>query len=75
MAMPAVQRTKRTTSPPAPAPAVTSTSVAVADSPTAGTPERPLRPLLVVAGIVAAVATFCLLLLATRAEGTDTAPR
>src|SRR4051794_4522963 len=85
MAMPATRRSKTrhqsvvarpakaspsaspTTAAPAP--------VAVAAAPAAASaPERPLRPLLIVAGIVAAVATLSLLLLAARAENPGAPP-
>ena len=84
MAMPATQRTKRrhasASSSSASAPKASSTTpvpVAVAAAPAATntTPERPLRPLLIVAGGIAALATLCLLLLAARAELAEPPPR
>jgi plastocyanin len=53
----------------APAPATSSTApVVAAPIATSGTPSHPLKPLLLVAGIVAAVATLCLLLLASHSD-------
>jgi len=72
MAMPPHVRSSRTSTSATPtaAPATSSPPAApvAADAPPAA-PPHPLRPLLIVAGIVAAVATLCLLLLAARAEG------
>jgi amicyanin len=67
---------RRVTRRPAPRTQATAASAAPVVSSTAGTPvatsgppARPLRPLLIVAGIIAAVATLALLLLASRPEG------
>ena len=53
-----------------PAPAAT-TTVTVAAAATGPSTTRELKPLLIVAGVVAAVATFCLLLLASARDTPD----
>ncbi len=86
MAMPATHRSKRghatATSRSTPSPAATTSApaasapapVAAALPPASTTPERPLRPLLIVAGGIAGLATLCLLLLAARAELAEPPP-
>jgi len=84
MAMPAAHRSKhrsaapaRTSATVAPSSSPPPTPVAVAAAPAASDtpPERPLRPLLILAGGIAALATLCLLLLAARAELAEPPPR
>jgi len=61
------------TSTPAKSPTSSSAPVAAAASGTPPTSAHPLKPLLLLAGLVAAVATFCLLVLASRPEETEAA--
>jgi plastocyanin len=56
------------TAPPTTSPATPVAPAPVAASTTARTGDRTLKPLLIVAGVVAAVATFCLLVLASRPD-------
>jgi plastocyanin len=57
-----------TTSRPLPSPSPSSTAVAAPAPADPAETERPLRPLLIVAGVIAAVSTLCLLMLASRPE-------
>jgi len=68
-------RTSATAAPSSSSPAPTPVAVAAAPAASNTPPERPLRPLLILAGGIAALATLCLLLLAARAELAEPPPR
>lgn len=51
-----------------PTTATSSTAAAAAAAPASGSSDHAVKPLLLVAGLVAAIATFCLLLLASRPD-------